>query len=495
MQERLNDAEFNVQRSQSENGKLQSENGKLQSENDKLQSENGKLQSENNKLEGQLNDSENARKKAEEEINKLQKQLEDSEKEKNLIQKQFIEEKEKSLIRGTIIANVKRGLIFNAQINLQENGSPLDASKSKYIVSTSDTEKIGASAYAKGEPITSLKQTTVDFGAKPGRYFVRALVVNKIGKSVELVSNPVTTSGQSMDFEYEGKAATVMMIKGSYKLEVWGASGGKSTGTRWQSDGYIQNKPGLGGLGGYSIGRLNLLETNKFYIFVGGEGKTAFSENERETSGGFPDGGGTKTGHEGKDTSVPGTGGGSTSIRLSSDSLYARIIVAGGGGGAGGDYYSNHGGVGGGANGGDCYYKSKLQNQGGGTQTGSSPGFGAGSIGLAGDFGKGANGLYRIDANSGGGGGGGWYGGGGGGYGGGTTCSSGGGGSGWIFTESSYNSWRSSDSSNSSKFILTNSHYLVDASTIPGKYYFPKTNGNGVENGHSGNGYAKITPE
>ena len=72
---------------------------------------------------------------------------------------------------------------------------------------------------------------------------------------------------------------------------------------------------------------------------------------------------------------------------------------------------------------------------------------------------------------------------------------SGGGGSGWIFTESSFNNWKSSDLENAKKFQLDNSLYLTNATTVDGNSSFPSPSGNGNETGHSGNGYARITPE
>ena len=111
-----------------------------------------------------------------------------------------------------------------------------------------------------------------------------------------------------------------------------------------------------------------------------------------------------------------------------------------------------------------------------------------------GGFGSGATGKYCSGCDSGGGGGGGWYGGGSGGYGNGDYCSSGGGGSGWTFTESSMKTFQSGDSSNSSKFALTSDYYLTDAICVGGNEEFPRPDGNGNERGHSGHGYAKITP-
>lgn len=132
---------------------------------------------------------------------------------------------------------------------------------------------------------------------------------------------------------------------------------------------------------------------------------------------------------------------------------YARVIVAGGWGGASGDSaYIDPGGFGGGLRGGNCSFKSELQNQGAGTQTGSSNGISNpnsnGRQGDPGQFGLGATGKYSSGRDSGGGGGD-WYGCGSGGHGYYAFCSSGGGGSCWAFTESHFKTWESGDLINS----------------------------------------------
>ena len=171
------------------------------------------------------------------------------------------------------------------------------------------------------------------------------------------------------------------------------------------------------------------------------------------------------------------------------------MIVAGGGGGASGScQFIDRGGFGGGLNGGNSsYYGNKRSDSGCGTQTKSTRGLGGHYEGDIGSFGKGAEGKYRSGYDSGGGGGGGWYGGGSGGYGN-WHPGSGGGGSGWTFTESNFNKWKEGDSSKSSKYVLDSSYYLTDAVTLSGNEDIPKIDGNGMEHGHSGNGYAKITP-
>lgn len=491
LQNQLNDSEQEKIRLQTNINKLESEKKQLidqlnDSEQDKnrLQTSVNQLELEKKKLQNQISD-------FKQEKSNLQEQLNGIEQERNQLKKKIDEiELEKSKISGVIEAKVRDDLFINAEIKLIEKGIPLDKTRSKYIISPSKDKVIGERSYVDGEPITSLNQNTKEFIKKAGTYYIHAYVVDYDGKSKELISNPITISKSSFEFESEGKSREIVLPKGKYLLEVWGAQGGNSVGSGTRSAG------GNGGLGGYSKGLLTLSSQTKIFIYVGSQGQSANSADGSVTNGGFPDGGGTKTGHYDSYTSVPGTGGGSTSIRISSDSLYSRVIVAGGGGGAGGDNQrTDHGGFGGGTTGGNSYCKGSLQDQGAGTQTNSSPGpKGSGPPGVAGTFGQGATGLYKQGRDSGGGGGGGWFGGGSGGYGGDTNCASGGGGSGWIFTESSYNVWKSGDSSNASQFKLDKSFYLEDASTVPGNASFPSPNGKSSETGHSGSGYAKITP-
>ena len=71
--------------------------------------------------------------------------------------------------------------------------------------------------------------------------------------------------------------------------------------------------------GGYSRGTLRLNKNETVYVFVGEEGHRSNSSDDSSTSGSFPGGGGTRTGHHLRYTTVSGTGGGSTSIRIGGD--------------------------------------------------------------------------------------------------------------------------------------------------------------------------------
>ena len=432
----------------------------------------------NEELENQIKYS----KELENQLTQLQEKIEEENNEAN----------KKTPFEGQIVASVEKGLIINAEINLNIISGILDTKRSKVIISTSDAKRLGSEAYENGVPITSLHMQT-SFAGRTGRYYVRCIAFNSDGESNEILSNSVVTTGSCLAFDYEGRKPTVLSLpQGQYMLEVWGAKGGDGKGEGWSNRDRGKHSSVPGGLGGYSRGILNLNNQETIYIFVGEQGCTSNSSEGLTTNGGFPDGGGTKTGIYNGCTTVPGTGGGSTSIRIKSDSEKARVIVAGGGGGASGcSHYVDPGGFGGGLSGGNCYFKGSLQSQGAGTQTDSSPGLGHGDNGDKGTFRSGANGKYKEGCNSGGGGGGGWFGGGGGGYGRSVWCSSGGGGSGWVFTKSSLETFQSGDSTN--EFILTSEYYLRDAICIGGNEEFPRPDGKGNERGHAGHGFAKIT--
>jgi hypothetical protein len=160
----------------------------------------------------------------------------------------------------------------------------------------------------------------------------------------------------------------------TYKLEVWGASGGCEQITSQFRAGY----------GGYSTGRISLSLSTNLYISVGQEGKTA---RETVVGMGVPVAGGWNGGGNGRtwvDSKIQSGGGGATSIQNSligdgqlknySNNKNNVIIVAGGGGGTGGAaHYSyataSHGGDGGGV----CGSSAVAPDEGwigtGGTQT------------------------------------------------------------------------------------------------------------------------------
>lgn len=259
---------------------------------------------------------------------------------------------------------------------------------------------------------------------------------------------------------------SVILPKGTYVLECWGAQGG--TGN--------SNTSYPGGKGGYSKGIITLNEKTNLYLYAGGQGLggTTFNSSGATTAGGF-NGGGSTTSRNSR-----GSGGGGTDIRIAVDSLYARVLVAGGGSGSSG--YTNQAGFAGGGVSGKTNNNQDSTNGssyfgGGGSQT---KGGAANSDyygGSAGSFGQGGN--YTDSSN--------WYGSGGGGgwYGGGGAIGIGGGGSGYIYTSSSASYYPSG-------CLLNSSYYLANATTLAGNTAFASPTGTS-ETGHTGNGYIRIT--
>ena len=358
----------------------------------------------------------------------------------------------------------------------------------KYVCTTSES-KIGTniSSYTGGQVTSgeaiSIAQSTA------GTYYLHVLTTFISGKAVELISKPITVvSGDTITYSTANTTSNAYytftaQATGKYKLQVWGAQGGTRSTTY-----------GTGGLGGYSVGTIELQKNDKLYVYVGGKGASSASSTSL-VSGGYNGGGGSKY--------YGGTGGGATDIRFvsgtynNSASLYSRVIVAGGGGGAQGrasTSYKANGGAGGGATGQTGGYYGTLtaaSNGGpGGTISAAGKVINSSYGNTAGAFGVGGNGDYRSTSYYGvGAGGGGWYGGGTGYY----RYAGGGGGSGWIYTQATYNEWKTANATDSANYTVDTKYYLTDASTSAGNQSFESTSG-GTETGHSGDGYAKITP-
>ena len=292
-----------------------------------------------------------------------------------------------------------------------------------------------------------------------GSSFTTPMLYNNTTYYVKAVKE-FNTEGTAASFEYTGAVQSYAIPAGasSVKLEVWGAQGGDAT---------------YGGKGGYSVGTLNNLSgVSNLYVYVG--------QQPTSTTGGWNGGGGY--------SSFGTSGGGATDISLHNNTYNTtnhyndRIIVAGGGGGKGYSTGSTiYGGYGGGLNGGTGGAGSATAGGGGASQTsGGSGGTYSSNPSYAGTFGT----ASTNNSHNGGGGGGGWYGGGSG-VGAGTDAAAGGG-SGYVWTSSTA-------SSAPSGYSVSSSYYLTDAQTIAGNTSFPAPGG-GTETGHSGHGYALITP-
>jgi len=290
------------------------------------------------------------------------------------------------------------------------------------------------------------------------------------------VNGLLFSTKDSAEFSFTQGVQRVSLSAGTYKLEVWGAQGGKSEhGTR-------------GGYGGYSVGTVTLNELTDLYIYVGGQPTSVLG-------GGYNGGGkGGIVGPSNNPSSMTAnnslsaqsdthSGGGATDIRIGSTSLFARVIVAGGGGASG--CSSTTGGEGGGPSGTASTSTLYPPHGGGGTQIagGTSQGTNAG-------FGYGGDTTYSLYW-PGGAGGGGWYGGGAGSNqtGGGGV---GGGGSGWVYTASAFDAWELGNPEDAAQWLLDSSYYLSNASITTGGTSVTLPGG-GTGTGRIGNGYARIT--
>ena len=148
-------------------------------------------------------------------------------------------------------------------------------------------------------------------------------------------------------FDYTGGEQVFKTLNfGYYKLEAWGAQGGKALGNG--------NVLGTGGYGGYSTGIIYLNKNTELFINVGGEGHIGVLQGC--AAGGYNGGGyGTHDGgscsYSPSDDEASGGGGGATHIALKSgllsslsDDIDKILIVAGGGGGSSWSFTTGSGG-------------------------------------------------------------------------------------------------------------------------------------------------------
>ena len=228
--------------------------------------------------------------------------------------------------------------------------------------------------------------------------------IKSFKSKIVVVGKPINYNGDTVfNFDYTGGEQTFTApVSGTYRLETWGAQGGD-----------IGNSNG--GLGGYSMGVMNIKCNEFLYINVGGKGESGVTTSEEMylsgAKGGYNGGG---NGGAGYYWSGAG-GGGATHIAKNSGLLSlleayrtAILIVSGGGGGHAAWGFPGHGGGTSGTTTPLVYNYSnvpfKVQAY-GGTQTGESQ-----------NFGRGENAANRLVKNSfgaegKGGGGGGFYGG------------------------------------------------------------------------------------
>ena len=192
-------------------------------------------------------------------------------------------------------------------------------------------------------------------------------------------------------YEYDYKGLEVKFktpCTGKYKLEVWGAQGGRYD--------YYE-----GGYGAYSKGEINLTENEILYINVGGQGSSTTNIANSISLGGYNGGGDAY--NSSSDGNIFTSGGGATHIATHSGLLSSLendrneiLIVAGGGAGFSLSSIEKigHGGgnIGGSSYSGNNYVKGATQEEGSSfgeaitTNTVNTPGAGGGFYGGYSDY-------------------------------------------------------------------------------------------------------------
>jgi len=281
---------------------------------------------------------------------------------------------------------------------------------------------------------------------------------------------------QEYYFSYTGDVQEfVAPENGYYKIEAWGAGGGRNRAQGSLTNGSTRDP----GYGAYTSGVAYLSKGQKIYIYVGGKG--ANGETNTIVPGGWNGGG--RGDYDHSDDESAGSGGGATDIRLirgewdDFESLKSRVMVAGGGGGSA---YTEPGGSGGTLTGGNTYYST------GGTQT----------SGYA--FGKGQDGVYVDDNVDVAGGGGGYYGGYANSSGGSSVYrTSGAGGSSFVSGCNGCNAISKLSTENNLIHSGLNTHYsrlvFSDIVMLSGNDSMPNYDGTGNITGNSDDGYVRIT--
>ena len=262
------------------------------------------------------------------------------------------------------------GINYNSEIvlSLEEGYGVLNGSKKI-------TRRIG-------EQYGELPVPTRDGMDFEGWYTIEGTKISSADIVNERVQKLYAKYGKDYTYAYTGNSQEfVAPVTGTYRIELWGASG------------KFENYTADPGLGGYVSGKINLNKNDKLYVYVGESGNI---DNTNYNMIAFNGGGYTHgTG------SAYGRGGGATDVRLVSgnwdnaEGLKSRIIVAGGGG-SGHSSASNIGGAAGGL-------QSYLGSGGGGgaiaTQT-SGYSFGTGGPGLGSQAYSGSGGGYFGGASS-----------------------------------------------------------------------------------------------
>lgn len=164
---------------------------------------------------------------------------------------------------------------------------------------------------------------------------VKARVVDKTKGSlqIEKIKNSIIFKYPCNDSS-DCTPYDIVLSPGVYRFELWGAQGGNG---RFQNEKTIRE--GSGGKGAYAAGTINLIGTTRLFLYIGGKGEDQIYYDKTAAKGGFNGGG--KGGVDMNVEDIPessGGGGGATDVRLikgnTLQALKSRLIVAAAGGGS-----------------------------------------------------------------------------------------------------------------------------------------------------------------
>ena len=183
-----------------------------------------------------------------------------------------------------------------------------------------------------------------------------------LNNEIKTFKSKIIVVGKPINFNYDGdmvfnydytgaEQTFTAPVSGTYKLETWGAQGGNA-------------QKYTGGYGGYSIGVVNLVKSNVYYINIGGKGQTSKNLISDIAIGGYNGGGNGTNKNPDCYNHISGSGGGATHVANTSGLLFKLennkndiLIVSSGGGGAS---YCNDANYGNGGSGGG--YKGSNAN-------------------------------------------------------------------------------------------------------------------------------------
>ena len=233
----------------------------------------------------------------------------------------------------------------NIYLHVDDNiTAPIDSVKAlKYKLITEDKVEYNGTITTKGDSLLAVVPLTSD----PKNYQVYLWIDSEISsgqfdnKSFSgyiyatseqsstidggEISNNENVSIETIDFDYVGREQEfIVPASGNYKLETWGAQGGKS-------------RDYAGGVGGYSSGQVTLNRNKVLYVNCGGQGES--SVKGEKVAGGY-NGGGSGAEPSTEEYYGASGGGGATHIATMSGQLFelenkknSIFLVSGGGGG------------------------------------------------------------------------------------------------------------------------------------------------------------------